>query len=67
MHSINVKCEVEADPRESIRFSWTYNNTRNVSPVSLYTFYILFTLWGCYVIICYKVLFKCGIEFTHCK
>lgn len=34
MHSINVKCEVEADPPESIKFSWTYNNTRNVSPVA---------------------------------
>lgn len=34
MHSLNVKCEVDADPPESIRFSWTYNNTRNVSPVS---------------------------------
>lgn len=33
MHSLNVKCEVDADPPESIRFSWTYNNTRNVSPV----------------------------------
>lgn len=34
MHSIQVKCEVDADPPESVRFSWTYNNTRNVSPVS---------------------------------
>ena len=33
MHSLNVKCEVDADPPDSIRFSWTYNNTRNVSPV----------------------------------
>ncbi|XP_046869638.1 nephrin isoform X4 [Drosophila willistoni] len=33
MHSIQVKCEVDADPPESVRFSWTYNNTRNVSPV----------------------------------
>lgn len=33
MLSISVKCEVEADPPESVRFSWTYNNTRNVSPV----------------------------------
>ncbi|KAG4079950.1 hypothetical protein HA402_006262 [Bradysia odoriphaga] len=33
MHSIPVRCEVEADPPETIRFSWTYNNTRNVSPV----------------------------------
>lgn len=35
MHSIQVKCEVDADPPESVRFSWTYNNTRNVSPVSV--------------------------------
>lgn len=35
MHSIPVRCEVEADPPETIRFSWTYNNTRNVSPVSV--------------------------------
>lgn len=35
MHSIDVRCEVEADPAEQIRFSWTYNNTRNVSPVSV--------------------------------
>lgn len=34
MHSIDVRCEVDADPAEPIRFSWTYNNTRNVSPVS---------------------------------
>jgi hypothetical protein len=34
MHSVQVKCEVEADPSDSVRFSWTYNNTRNVSPVS---------------------------------
>lgn len=33
MHSIDVRCEVDADPAEHIRFSWTYNNTRNVSPV----------------------------------
>lgn len=33
MHSIDVRCEVDADPAENIRFSWTYNNTRNVSPV----------------------------------
>ena len=33
MHSLTVKCEVEADPPDSVRFSWTYNNTRNVSPV----------------------------------
>ncbi|SPP80624.1 uncharacterized protein LOC117582815 isoform X4 [Drosophila guanche] len=33
MHSIQVKCEVDADPPDSVRFSWTYNNTRNVSPV----------------------------------
>ncbi|XP_055585522.1 uncharacterized protein LOC129738363 [Uranotaenia lowii] len=33
MHSLHVKCEVEADPPDGIRFSWTYNNTRNVSPV----------------------------------
>lgn len=34
MHSVDVRCEVDADPAESIRFSWTYNNTRNVSPVN---------------------------------
>ncbi|XP_075166464.1 motor axon guidance molcule sidestep isoform X2 [Haematobia irritans] len=33
MHSIPVKCEVDADPPDSVKFSWTYNNTRNVSPV----------------------------------
>ncbi|XP_065081629.1 neural cell adhesion molecule 2 isoform X2 [Ochlerotatus camptorhynchus] len=33
MHSMNVKCEVDADPPDGVRFSWTYNNTRNVSPV----------------------------------
>ncbi|XP_032596074.1 nephrin isoform X2 [Drosophila grimshawi] len=33
MHSIQVRCEVDADPPETVRFSWTYNNTRNVSPV----------------------------------
>lgn len=33
MHSIDVRCEVDALPSENIRFSWTYNNTRNVSPV----------------------------------
>ncbi|XP_055908823.1 hemicentin-1 isoform X2 [Eupeodes corollae] len=33
MHSISVKCEVDADPSDSVKFSWTYNNTRNVSPV----------------------------------
>ncbi|XP_058056179.1 hemicentin-1 [Anopheles bellator] len=33
MHSLHVKCEVEADPPDGVRFSWTYNNTRNVSPV----------------------------------
>ncbi|XP_055373639.1 B-cell receptor CD22 [Condylostylus longicornis] len=30
---ILVKCEVDADPADSVKFSWTYNNTRNVSPV----------------------------------
>lgn len=34
MHSMHVKCEVEADPAEVVKFHWTYNNTRNVSPVS---------------------------------
>ncbi|XP_058811961.1 uncharacterized protein LOC131676713 isoform X3 [Topomyia yanbarensis] len=33
MHSLHVRCEVEADPPDGVRFSWTYNNTRNVSPV----------------------------------
>lgn len=37
LHSILVKCEVDADPPDSVRFSWTYNNTRNVSPVSQLT------------------------------
>lgn len=41
MHTLTVKCEVEADPPDSVRFSWTYNNTRNVSPVSVYLFYIV--------------------------
>lgn len=36
MHSIDVRCEVDADPAENIRFSWTYNNTRNVSPVCVW-------------------------------
>lgn len=35
MHSMQVKCEVEADPADSVKFHWTYNNTRNVSPVSI--------------------------------
>ncbi|KRK04311.1 uncharacterized protein Dyak_GE10563, isoform C [Drosophila yakuba] len=35
LHSILVKCEVDADPPDSVRFSWTYNNTRNVSPLSV--------------------------------
>lgn len=39
MHTLSVKCEVEADPAESVRFSWTYNNTRNVSPVSVCFFF----------------------------
>lgn len=30
---MHVRCEVEADPPDGVRFSWTYNNTRNVSPV----------------------------------
>lgn len=38
MHSIDVSCEVEADPADGVRFSWTYNNTRNVSPVCLFIF-----------------------------
>ncbi|KAL7023357.1 hypothetical protein ACKWTF_012568 [Chironomus riparius] len=33
MHSMQVKCEVEADPADHVKFAWTYNNTRNVSPV----------------------------------
>ncbi|GAB0094140.1 Immunoglobulin-like domain [Sergentomyia squamirostris] len=33
MHTISVRCEVDADPADTVRFSWTYNNTRNVSPV----------------------------------
>lgn len=37
LNSIPVKCEIEADPSDSIKFSWTYNNTRNVSPVCFYT------------------------------
>lgn len=39
MHSIDVRCEVDADPADQIRFSWTYNNTRNVSPVRYMTIY----------------------------
>lgn len=35
MHSVQIKCEVEADPSDLIKFHWTYNNTRNVSPVGL--------------------------------
>lgn len=35
MHSIDVRCEVDADPADHVKFSWTYNNTRNVSPVSI--------------------------------
>ena len=35
MHSMQVKCEVEADPADHVKFAWTYNNTRNVSPVSI--------------------------------
>lgn len=41
MHNLEVKCEVEADPADTIRFSWTYNNTRNVSPVSIIFNFIL--------------------------
>lgn len=44
MHSIDVSCEVEADPAEGVRFSWTYNNTRNVSPVCLYNIIVLIYL-----------------------
>ncbi|XP_062703212.1 uncharacterized protein LOC109406630 isoform X3 [Aedes albopictus] len=33
MQSQVVKCEVDADPPDGVRFSWTYNSTRNVSPV----------------------------------
>lgn len=42
MHSIDVSCEVEADPADGIRFSWTYNNTRNVSPVSGFLSFALY-------------------------
>lgn len=38
MHSMQVKCEVDADPADHVKFAWTYNNTRNVSPVSIKTF-----------------------------
>lgn len=41
MHSMQVKCEVEADPADSVKFHWTYNNTRNVSPVSFSWFYVI--------------------------
>lgn len=34
MQSLAVKCEVDADPSDHVKFAWTYNNTRNVSPVS---------------------------------
>uniref|UniRef100_A0A1B0DC01 Uncharacterized protein n=1 Tax=Phlebotomus papatasi TaxID=29031 RepID=A0A1B0DC01_PHLPP len=43
LHTISVKCEVDADPADSVRFSWTYNNTRNVSPVS--TIYRVMHQW----------------------
>lgn len=57
MHSIDVRCEVDADPAENIRFSWTYNNTRNVSPVRIvfvhptHIFLSLAFFWllGCFV------------------
>lgn len=29
----DARCEVVADPPEFVHFRWTYNNTRNVSPV----------------------------------
>lgn len=45
MHSIDVRCEVDADPAEHVRFSWTYNNTRNVSPVSQLFFIHLQIKW----------------------
>ncbi|GFG35231.1 hypothetical protein Cfor_07296, partial [Coptotermes formosanus] len=31
--TLDVKCEVTADPRDGVKFSWTYNKSRDVSPV----------------------------------
>lgn len=28
-----MKCEVTADPRDDVKFSWTYNKSRDVLPV----------------------------------
>lgn len=47
MHSIDVRCEVDADPAENIRFSWTYNNTRNVSPVCVCVQHSALTTFCC--------------------
>lgn len=47
MHSMQVKCEVEADPADSVKFHWTYNNTRNVSPVSTFHIRIICDAGSC--------------------
>lgn len=31
--TVDVKCEVTADPRDGVKFSWTYNKSRDVLPV----------------------------------
>ncbi|PNF40668.1 hypothetical protein B7P43_G05163 [Cryptotermes secundus] len=31
--TLEVKCEVTADPRDDVKFSWTYNKSRDVLPV----------------------------------
>lgn len=31
--TLDVKCEVTADPRDDVKFSWTYNKSRDVLPV----------------------------------
>jgi hypothetical protein len=31
--TLDVKCEVTADPRNGVKFSWTYNKSRDVLPV----------------------------------
>lgn len=47
MQSLAVKCEVDADPADHVKFAWTYNNTRNVSPVSTcLTLWIMFSVNG---------------------
>lgn len=31
--TLDVKCEVTADPRDDVKFSWTYNKSRDVLPI----------------------------------